>query len=206
MSLRTVLAIGSMGYDTAKSCGENSEEEATPQLSTTPSRKKTGMRFSPIVVAATVALASSAYVAPAAAAQSEPPVERNAAVEELDKNVAPPAVRIGDDLYVLSDGAYVKADRELPSHASAAAMAERENISHELAEALEKAAAKAQAEKEEKADAADNASEKKPKVAAWLVPLLVTAGLIAGLAGLFQKLYPSGRLILYYQPGKSIGL
>lgn len=45
-----------------------------------------------------------------------------------------------------------------------------------------------------------------PKVVEWLVPLLVTDGIIPGLAGLFQKLYPSGRLIPYYQPSNSITL
>lgn len=48
--------------------------------------------------------------------------------------------------------------------------------------------------------------KQQPNVAKWLVPLLVTGGVIAGLAGLIRKLYPSGRLILYYLPGKSISL
>jgi len=128
------------------------------------------MRFAPMVVAATVALASTVLAVPVAHAQIEvvdtpvePPVEK-----------VPPAVMINGELHVLVDGQYRKAepDRGLPYPK----------------------------DKDQPED------KQQPNVAKWLVPLLVTGGVIAGLAGLIRKLYPSGRLILYYLPGKSISL
>lgn len=41
----------------------------------------------------------------------------------------------------------------------------------------------------------------KPDIAKWLIPLLVTGSLVVGVAQVLHKLYPSGRLILYFQPG-----
>lgn len=128
------------------------------------------MRFAPMVVAATVALASTVLAVPVAHAQIEvvdTPVEPS--VEK-----APPAVMINGELHVLVDGQYLKAepDRGLPYPK----------------------------DKDQPED------KQQPNVAKWLVPLLVTGGVIAGLAGLIRKLYPSGRLILYYLPGKSISL
>jgi len=123
-----------------------------------------------MVVAATVALASTVLAVPVAHAQIEvvdtpvePPVEK-----------VPPAVMINGELHVLVDGQYRKAepDRGLPYPK----------------------------DKDQPED------KQQPNVAKWLVPLLVTGGVIAGLAGLIRKLYPSGRLILYYLPGKSISL
>lgn len=166
------------------------------------------MRFAPIVVAATVAVTSSAYLAPAAQAQSETQTEiqpeaTSAPVEQLVDRVAPPAVRIGDDLYILYGGEYIKADRGLMSGEKEELVAAlKSRLSTELpglAEAKEGA-------KEGKENSAKEDDTSSLKVVEWLVPLLVTGGIIAGLAGLFQKLYPSGRLILYYQPGKSITL
>lgn len=134
------------------------------------------MRFAPMVVAATVALASTVLAVPVANAQIEvvdtpvePPVEK-----------APPAVMIHGELHVLVDGQYRKADPD---------------SSREPDRGLAYPKDKEQPE-----------DKQQPNVAKWLVPLLVTGGVIAGLAGLIRKLYPSGRLILYYLPGKSFSL
>lgn len=134
------------------------------------------MRFAPMVVAATVALASTVLAVPVAHAQIEvvdtpvePPVEK-----------APPAVMINGELHVLVDGQYRKADPD---------------SSREPDRGLAYPKDKDQPE-----------DKQQPNVAKWLVPLLVTGGVIAGLAGLIRKLYPSGRLILYYLPGKSFSL
>lgn len=156
------------------------------------------MRFRPMAAAVTVALASSMCVAPAAQARTEPhdaTIGRDVVVEQLGVDTAPPAVRIGDDLYVFVNGVYAKVDRELRSHI-------RPGSGRELGQGNElpdeaKPAGKENPGKE---------SSDKSKIAQWLVPLLVTGGIIAGLAGLIKHLYPSGRLILYFQPGKPIAL
>lgn len=47
----------------------------------------------------------------------------------------------------------------------------------------------------------ENEDAEKPDIAKWLIPLLVTGSLVVGVAQVLHKLYPSGRLILYFQPG-----
>lgn len=134
------------------------------------------MRFAPMVVVATVALASTVFAVPVAHAQIEvvdTPVEPT--VEK-----APPAVLINGELHALVDGQYRKVDPD---------------SSREPDRGLAYPKDKEQPE-----------DKQQPNVAKWLVPVLVTGGVIAGLAGLIRKLYPSGRLILYYLPGKSISL
>ncbi|WP_087117675.1 hypothetical protein [Corynebacterium urinipleomorphum] len=165
------------------------------------------MRFAPKAVAAatTVALATGVSVAPAAQAQTAAADERmarDALVSELGLSFAPPAVRIGKELYVLIDGTYVKADRELPSHVWESLRGpDREQPQPE--NASEGTGMTGSSTSTIKSSSAGDRGEK-PNVARWLVPLLVTGGVIAGLAGLIQKLYPSGRLILYFQPGKPV--
>ena len=134
------------------------------------------MRFAPKVVAAIVALASTVSAAPVAHAQIE--VVDTPVEPPVEK--APPAVMINGELHVLVDGQYRKVDPD---------------SSREPDRGL--------AYPEDKEQPGD---KQQPNVAKWLVPLLVTGGVIAGLAGLIRKLYPSGRLILYYLPGKSISL
>ena len=145
-------------------------------------RKKFGMRFAPMVVAVTVALASTVLAVPVAHAQIEvvdtpvePPVEK-----------APPAVMINGELHVLVDGQYRKVDHDSSREPDRGLVYPKN--------------------KEQPKDKEQPEDKEQPNVAKWLVPLLVTGGVIAGLAGLIRKLYPSGRLILYYMPGKSISL
>lgn len=134
------------------------------------------MRFAPMVVAATVALASTVLAVPVAHAQIE---VVDTSVEDPAKDT-PPAVMINGELHVLVDGQYRKVDPD---------------SSREPDRGLPYPKDKDQPE-----------DKQQPNAAKWLVPLLVTGGVIAGLAGLIRKLYPSGRLILYYLPGKSISL
>lgn len=151
------------------------------------------MRIAPMVVAATVALASTVSAAPSAHAQIDvvdTPIDAPDVVEELGLTEAPPAVYIDGVLHVLINGSYHKADRELPAKPEGP---DRGSPYPKPAE---------DKQEPDKQDEGNRAAD----VAKWLVPLLVTGGVIAGLAGLFQKLYPSGRLIMYYQPGKSFSL
>lgn len=161
------------------------------------------MRFAPMVVAATVALASSVCAAPTAQAQTEIndiPMGRNISVDELKGETAPAAVRVGRDLYVLINGTYAKVDRELPSHVwDSLRGPDREQPQPE--NASEGTGLKESSASTIRSSSAGDRGQK-PNVARWLVPVLVTGAVIAGLAGLIQKLYPSGRLILYFQPGK----
>lgn len=152
------------------------------------------MRFASLVVAAAVAVASSVCATPAAHAQIEvvdTPVE--APKVEVPKS-APPAVIIGDAVYVLVDGTYRKVDSELPVNP---------NVPDR---GLPYPDPNGKVEEKEPAKPKEDGNKPKPAVVEWLVPLLVTGGVIAGLAALFHKLYPSGRLIMYYQPGTPITL
>lgn len=136
-----------------------------------------------MVVTAIVALGSTVSAAPDAHAQIEEvdtPIDAPDVVGELGLKEAPPAVYIGGELYVLVNGSYHKADSSLP---------------YPKPDPIDEP-------DPDKQDGANRASA----VAKWLVPVLVTGGVIAGLAELFQKLYPSGRLIMYYQPGKTFSL
>lgn len=147
------------------------------------------MRFASLVVAAIVAVASSVCAAPAAHAQ----IEVGDTPVEVPKS-APPAVIIGDAVYVLVDGTYRKVDSELPVDP---------NVPDR---GLPYPDPNVKVEEKEPAKPKEDGNKPKPTVVEWLVPLLVTGGVIAGLAALFHKLYPSGRLIMYYQPGTPITL
>lgn len=165
------------------------------------------MRFAPMAVAAatTVAVATGVSVAPQAHAQAgkvDTRIDRDALVAELGLKFAPPAVRIGGDLYVLIDGVYVKADTELPPHVKDSLRdPNRDQTEPQYASLTE-----TEVRGSSTGESSNRTQSDKRDIAKWLVPLLVTGGVVAGLAGLIKKLYPSGRLIVYYQPGKAITL
>ena len=162
------------------------------------------MRPAKMVVAATVALATTLSLTPVAGAQIEH--EPDAAIE-ANLTPVPPLVRIAGDLFALVNGSYVRLDEgKAPDFASTGDV-QRGEVDPNLA------IQPGQPEDPTGSQVADNTGNTGSSkggnaatpIVAWLAPLAVIGAVVGTIATVVRQHFPTGRLVLYFQPGEGLG-
>ena len=143
----------------------------------------------------TVAVAAVAFattlgllpVTPVASAQTETNVNAESDWNAVER---PPAFEKGGAVWVLMNGVYVRVDKipDLPVPPP---------------DRGEEDPQKPEPGSNSKPDGSSTTTA--GNVIAWVAPLLIIAGAVAAAAAVFRHQFPTGRLMVYFQPGDHLG-
>ncbi|MCZ9293458.1 hypothetical protein [Corynebacterium meitnerae] len=154
------------------------------------------MRSAKKVAIATVALATSLAVTPVAPV-ADAQIERQpyTAGPSAPTDI-PPVVTIGGVLYALVNGTYVRADEALlQSLDPSISRGEKDpNTSEPDGKTPDTAP-----------NGKGSSSTQGSNIAAWLAPLLIIPAVVGTVIAVFRSQFPTGRFMLYFQPGDQLG-